>query len=212
MAPVRVFGAAYSVYVRTVRLALHEKGVAYDLVPVDVFAPGGPPADHLARQPFGKIPAFEHDGFLLYETGAISRYIDEAFAGPALQPDTPQARARVNQVISIADNYIYPHLVWGVHAERIAKPQRGIATNPARLAAALEKSATCLDALARLLGDEPWLAGSATPTLADLHAAPMFHYFRLAPEGLDMMERWSSLTDWWARIDARPSMQATRPD
>ncbi len=137
-------GAAYSVYVRTVRLALHEKGVAYDLVPVDVFAPGGPPADHLERQPFGKIPAFEHGSFRLYETGAISRYIDEAFDGPALQPGTPQHRARVNQIISIADSYIYPHLVWGVHAERIAKPSA--ASRPIRLAAALAKSATRLDA------------------------------------------------------------------
>jgi glutathione S-transferase len=211
MEPVRVFGAAYSVYVRTVRLALHEKGVAYDLVPVDVFAPGGPPAEHLERQPFGKIPAFEHGSFRLYETGAISRYIDEAFAGPVLQPGTPQERARINQVISIADNYIYPHLVWGVHAELVAKPQRGIETNQARLAASLDKSVTCLEALARLLGDAPFLAGSAAPTLADLHAAPMFHYFRLAPEGRDMMTRWPSLSDWWSRIDARPSMQATRP-
>ncbi len=60
-----VFGAPYSVYVRAVRLALEERGVAYELVPVDIFAPGGPPADHMNRHPFGKIPAFEHEGFRL---------------------------------------------------------------------------------------------------------------------------------------------------
>ena len=81
-----LYGAAYSVYVRAVRMALAEKGVAYTLVPVDVFAPGGPSAEYLARQPFGKIPAFEHDGFRLYEAGAITRYVDEAFDGPPLQP------------------------------------------------------------------------------------------------------------------------------
>jgi Glutathione S-transferase, N-terminal domain len=78
-----VFGAPYSVYVRAVRLALEEKGVAYELVPVDIFAVDGPPSEHLTRHPFGKIPAFEHTGFCLYEAGAITRYIDEAFCRPA---------------------------------------------------------------------------------------------------------------------------------
>jgi hypothetical protein len=51
-----VFGAPYSAYVRAVRLVLEEKGVDYDLVPVDIFASGGPPPEHKARHPFGKIP------------------------------------------------------------------------------------------------------------------------------------------------------------
>lgn len=62
-----LFGAAYSVYVRAVRLALHEKGVAYDHVAVDVFGASGPPADYQVRHPFGRIPAFEHDDVRLYE-------------------------------------------------------------------------------------------------------------------------------------------------
>ena len=65
---------------------------------VDVFAPGGPPVDYLARQPFGRIPAFEHDGLRLFESGAISRYVDEAFSGPALQPSDAKGRARLNQI------------------------------------------------------------------------------------------------------------------
>jgi glutathione S-transferase len=68
-----VFGAPYSVYVRAVRLALEEKGVDYELVPVDIFASEGQPAEHMVRHPFGKIPAFEHAGFRLYEAGAITR-------------------------------------------------------------------------------------------------------------------------------------------
>lgn len=82
----RLFGADYSVYVRIVRLVLAEKGIDYDLVPVDIFAESGPPPGYLDRHPFGRIPAFEHEGFRLYETGAIARYIDEAFPGISLQP------------------------------------------------------------------------------------------------------------------------------
>ena len=69
-----VFGAPYSVYVRAVRLALEEKAVQYQLVPVDIFATQGPPPEYMARQPFGKIPAYQ-----LYEAGAITRYVDDVF-------------------------------------------------------------------------------------------------------------------------------------
>ena len=42
----RVFGADYSVYVRIVRLCLIEKGVEYELLPIDVFDKEGPPQSH----------------------------------------------------------------------------------------------------------------------------------------------------------------------
>lgn len=77
-----LYGADYSVYVRIARLALIEKGVDHELVAVDVFAPGGPPAWYGAFHPFGRIPAFEHAGLALRETSAICRYVDEAFAVP----------------------------------------------------------------------------------------------------------------------------------
>jgi glutathione S-transferase len=86
---------------------LEEKGVPYRLVEVDVFASGGPPTEHLERHPFARIPAFDYDGFRLYEAGAISRYVDEVFPGPALQPDDPGRRALMNQVISVLDSYAY---------------------------------------------------------------------------------------------------------
>jgi glutathione S-transferase len=62
-------------------LTLEEKAVDYNLVTVDIFAAGSPAREQVARDSFGKIPAFEHDSFRLYEAGAIARYIDEAFAG-----------------------------------------------------------------------------------------------------------------------------------
>lgn len=203
-----LFGAGYSVYVRAVRLALAEKGVPYDLVEVDVFADGGPPADYLERQPFGRIPAFEHDGFRLYESGAISRYVDEAFPGPPLQPDDPKARARMNQIIGILDSYAYRTLVWDIYVERVAAPKDGRVTDEARIAAALPRAETCLATLEDLKGDAPWLAG-ARLTLADLHAAPMIALFRLAEEGEDLMRRHAALQRWWDAIAARPAMAAT---
>ena len=208
MAPM-VFGAPYSVYVRTVRLVLEEKGVDYQLVPVDIFAAGGIPSDHRRRHPFGKIPAFEHAGFRLYEAGAITRYVDEAFPGPRLQPQDPRGRARMNQVISILDNYAYRTLVWDIYVERVVKSATGAMTDEKRIEAALPRAETCLSALAELMAEATWLAGPAV-SLADFHAAPIFAVFRIAPEARSLLDGKDRLLRWWERVSARPSFLRTQ--
>ena len=203
-----VFGAGYSVYVRIVRLTLEEKGVACRLEPIDVFADGGLPTGYRGRHPFGKIPAFEHDGFRLFETSAIARYVDEGFDGPALQPDDPRSRARMNQAIGLLDSYGYRAMVWDIYVERVARPRDGEMSDEAKIAAALPVAATCLDVLERLSPESRWLAGDAL-TLADLHAAPMIAYFVKAPDGAAMLGRYPRLSGWWQAISARPSFAAT---
>jgi len=204
-----LFGAAYSVYVRAVRLTLHEKAVPYDHIDVDVFAAGGPPAEYRARHPFGRIPAFEHDGFRLYESGAIERYIDTVFPGPALQPQDPRAQARMNQALSVLDSYCYRTLLWDIFVERVRTPALGRAPDEARIAAALPRAETCLHALSEISGTGPFLAGP-TLTLADLHATPIFVYFRMAPEGAAMIARHPRIAAWLDAMAARPSIAATR--
>ena len=194
-----VYGAAYSVYVQAVRLTLSAKAAAYELVEVDVFAPGGPGPEHLARHPFGRIPTFEHDGLTLYETAPICRYVDEAFTGPPLQPSAPASRAVMGQAVSIMDNYAYRSLVWGVYFEQVEAPRRGRTPEPGKLEAARRLSAVCLGALEHLAPSGDWLAGAAM-TLADLHAAPMFRLFMQAPDAEELMAPHARLRAWWERM------------
>jgi glutathione S-transferase len=205
-----LFGAAYSVYVRAVRLALEEKRVPYRLIEVDIFAPDGPRPDYVQRHPFKRIPAFEHEGFRLYETSAITRYVDEAFAGPPLMPDAPRARARVNQIIAILDNYGYRPLIWDIFVERVRASDHGRRADEAKIAAALPHAEACLRAIEALADpDGPSLAGGGV-SLADLHAAPMFAYFCMAKEGAELLASQPRLSRWWQSMRNRPSMAATR--
>ena len=80
-----VYGPADCSYVWSVRLAITEKGVTHELVDVPFGAPLAQAP--LSRQPFAKLPAFEHDGFTPYETQAIVRYVDERFPGAPSQPE-----------------------------------------------------------------------------------------------------------------------------
>ncbi len=141
-----VYGADYSVYVRIVRLVLEEKGIGYELVPVDIFAADGIPGWYFDHHPFGRIPAFEHDGFRLYETSAIACYVDEAFDGPALQPIEARPRATMNQIIGMLDAYAYRAMVWDVAVERLEKE----APDETLIADGLRRASTALQALSSL--------------------------------------------------------------
>ncbi len=205
-----VFGADYSTYVRSARMTLEEKGVAYRLQPVDVFAGEGRTPGHLARHPFGKIPAFEHDGLSLYETSAIARYVDESFAGPPLQPGEPVARARMNQIISVIDNYAYPALVWKVFVERNAPALLQRPTDEAAILAALPEVRLCVGELERLAADARYLCGD-TVSLADCWLVPVMHYFGGTPEGGELLAASPRLARWWGSVGERESVRHTVP-
>jgi glutathione S-transferase len=209
MAKPTLYGPGYSTYARAARLALEEKGVDYDLVEVDFIA-AGMPDEHLARHPFAKVPALEHDGLMLYETVAIERYVDEAFAGPSLQPSNPGARARMTQIISIIDSYTYPRTVGDLVIQRLVQPILGGTADESIIEAALPEVDKSMAELERLLGDQEYLAGSAL-SLADLHLAPIFAYFVATPESKAIMENKPGLNAWWQRMEPRESLAKTQP-
>ena len=201
-----LFGPSYSVYVRIAKIVLAEKGVDCDQVAFDVFDHNDWPADWPQRQPFGQVPAFEHDGFRLYETRAVTHYVDEAFAGPSLQPDNPQGRARMEQAISVLDGHGYRPMVWDIYVQRVSRGKTG-ESDEAVIAAALPKAERCLAALAGILGNGDYFGGAGF-SLADAHAAPIFDYFVKAPEGQDLLKAQAALAGWWARVGGRDSVRA----
>lgn len=205
-----LYGAAYNVYVRAVRLALAEKGVDYRLIEIDLGAEEGAPANYLHHMSFMRIPAFEHEGERLYEASAITRYIDEAFDGPALMPHSARERARVNQSISIVENYGDRPMVWDIFVERCRAAVAGRQADEVRIAAAVPQVASALDALEEMTDEKgPHLLGRHL-TLADLHLAAMLAYGTLAPEGTELVNARPRLARWWAAMKQRPSMVETR--
>ncbi|TPL90172.1 glutathione S-transferase family protein [Mesorhizobium sp. B2-3-12] len=204
MAKPILYGADYSVYVRIARMALEEKGIDYELVPLDIFAADGIPAWYLEHHPFGRIPAFEHETFRLFETNAIARYVDEAFHGPALQPADVRGPARMAQMTGMLDAYGYRAMVWDVAVERLEKEM----PDEALIADGLRQAETVLKVLTSLKANGPWLLGDQL-TLADLHAAPILAYFVKVAEGRNLIERFADIQDWYSRIAARPSFTRT---
>jgi glutathione S-transferase len=210
MADPVIHGPAFSTYVRSVRLTLEEKGAAYRLEEVNILEDAHKTPEHLARHPFAKVPAFEHDGFALYETVAIMRYVDETFEGPPLQPDDARGRARMTQVLSLIGAYAYPACIGACVIQRLVVPMMGGTPDEAVIAAAVPQAKTSVEALDALLGDNAYFAGGAL-SLADLHVAPVYDYFSQTPEGEAALQGTPDLRRWWDGISQRASVQTTKP-
>jgi glutathione S-transferase len=203
-----LYGVAASPYVRSARLGLEEKHVPYDFV--DMPLAGIKEQPHLSRQPFGRIPAFEHKGFPLYETQAILRYVDAAFPGEPLQPADPRQAARMNQIIGIVDAYVFQNISFGISYQRLMAARHGKAPDEAKIAESLPKARVCIEALDQLKGDNKFLAGAAL-SLADLMLAPHYFYFSLTPEGRDILGPHEGLRRWWQVMETRESIKKTQP-
>ena len=210
MAPPVIYGPAISTYVRTARLVCEEKGAAYELVDVDIMQGANKSPEHLARHPFGRVPAFEHDGFKLYETSAITRYLDAALPGPALTPAEPKGAARMQQAIAVVDSYAYGSMISAIVIQRVVMPMVGGVADETVIAAAIPTAETSLAAFEELLGGGHFLAGDGL-SLADLHLAPVMAYFSATPEGQARLPSHPRLARLWGAVSSRPSMVKTQP-
>ncbi len=196
--PISTFGLIAEV-------ALVEKGVPFELIDVDTTS-----EEHRERHPFGKIPVLDHrlsdSTFRLFESVAIARYIDEAFAGPALQPADPRARASMTQWILTVKAYLFPTM-----SEGISKPRLFVGDVPAdeqAIAAATVEAGRQLALVERALESTSWLVGDGL-TLADVFLFPVLGALSLTPEGERLLVSYPGCAAWLATMQARESVRTT---
>ncbi|PSN19530.1 glutathione S-transferase family protein [filamentous cyanobacterium CCP5] len=196
MAKFTIYGPALSTYVRTVRLILESVGADYDLQEIDILTGENEQPAYLAKHPFGKVPTLEVDGQLLYETNAISEYLDATVAGDRFRPAEPMARAKMRQIMAIVDSYLYAPTISTIVIQRLIVPSQDGQTDEAAVAAALPKTQTALKAIEAISTFGPYLLGSNL-TLADFFLMPIFFYLSRTPEFEAATSDTPQLKAWW---------------
>jgi glutathione S-transferase len=197
----KLWGRNSSINVQKVLWALGELGLSFERIDVGgSFGKNREPA-YLAMNPNGLVPTLEEeDGFLLWESNTIVRYLAIQHGLGSLGPAGPRGRARASQwmdwQLSVASPAIHG-LFWGM-----------IRTPPEkRDHAAIDASrAKTIDAMKILDGElakNPYVAGDAF-SMGDIPVGLVTHRFRhLVPErsGLDNLER------WYIAISSRPAFR-----
>ena len=202
MATITFHSMADSAYLWTAMHAADEKGVDYEQVHLVLGSP-----EHLAMNPFGKMPVMQHGEVVLYETLAIAHYIDRAFAGPVLEPLEPLGQAHMLRWISIINAYVFPTMNRFVK-ERLVRPAWGFDADEAFLAAAQAPLALQMREIGRAVEDGGYLAGPRL-TLADSFLFPHLLFFTRTPEGAAMTRATPAAARWLERMQARPSYAAS---
>jgi glutathione S-transferase len=207
MSQFTVYSIPGSPYGRAVLATLEEKGAPYRLEPV---APGTFQSEaHIARHPFGKVPVLGDDGFLIYETQAILRYLDRVLPQPALTPSDPRLAARMDQAMNVNDWYLFQGVSNVIAFQRVVGPRlMGLTPDEAAIAAAMPRARIVFNELARLLGDQTYLAGGEL-SLADLLVASHVDFFRDTPEWAPLAGSHRNLCAWLDRVTDRPSLRST---
>jgi glutathione S-transferase len=204
-ASLTVIGDPRSAYVRTVRMALAEKGLAY------TFEPAAPHSEAVtAINPFGRVPAFRDGDFACYETSAIVRYLDECFDGPALIAGNTEKRAAMEQWVSLYNSHGYDAMVRRYVLQYVFPKGSDGAPDRKVIEGALPDIEKQLGVFDRAYGSRDVLVGE-TITLADLLLAPPVFYLGMFPEGKALLAKVPNVMRAHASIAARDSFKATMP-
>ncbi|KAJ6582582.1 glutathione S-transferase [Mycena vulgaris] len=187
-----------------VALVLAEKKIPFQHVPINMANKEHKTAAFLKMQPFGQVPVIDDDGFILYESRAICRYLAEKFAdqGTPLIPTDLKGKALFEQAASVEFATFNP-LVVKVAMEIVGKSRQGLPVDQAFVDAGVKELSEKLDVYEAILGKQKYLAGNEF-TLADL-----FHLYSaglLAAAGIDIMsKKGPNVTRWWTELMNRPA-------
>lgn len=191
-----------------VRLYLSEKtdaGAVIDLpqIMVDLRAGEQKQPEHLARNPFGKLPVLElDDGSYLIESLTIIEYLEERYPDPPMIGRTPVERARVRELERIADLGVLLQVGRIIHA---TNSPLGLPANPGVAASARATLPDTLRVLDNRMADgRPFVAGAA-PCIADCTLAAAFQFARFG--GVEIPAEFRHLLRWDAAYRARPAAQ-----
>jgi glutathione S-transferase/RNA polymerase-associated protein len=192
-----------SPYAQKVKIALREKGVAFETAVPGGIGVGGAAGDFVAANPRAEVPALIHDGFGVFDSTIILEYIEDAWPTPALLPASPADRARVRMIEDVVDTHLEA-VNWGLSELRWFRRAEGPLgdTLADKAAAQIRGYHSWLE---RALGDREWFNGDAFGW-GDLSVVPYVN--GSAGHGI-APEAGSRLADWLTRANARPSVRDT---
>src|SRR5678815_1063768 len=173
-AMIKLYGSPLSTCTRKVLMTLAETTTPFEMNVID-FATGAHKKEpHVSRQPFGRIPAIDDDGFEMFESRAIARYVAEKAKSP-LVPSDLKARAKMEQWISIETSEFATHAMKFVYEHTFKRKQEQPVLDAA--AAALQ---TTLRVMNDQLAKTPFVSGESF-TIADIGYMPYLEYVMASP-------------------------------
>ena len=199
-----LFEHPLSPYAQKIKIALREKGLAFELrTPAGLGSGNGYGSDFTRASPRAEVPALIDDDVCIFDSTIILEYLEDKWPQPPLLPADPYARARARMIEDAMDTH-YEAINWGLIEIRLMGRAPG-ALGAQITARATEQAAAWRRWLTAQLGAAEWF-GDARFGWADLAVVPYLNCsaeFGLAPAA------GSALAAWLTRVNARPAVAQT---
>ena len=197
MLALRIYGIARTRAFRALWMA-KELGLDYEHLPIEIGDAGAGAPEFRAINPNGRLPFIDDDGFVLFESLAITLYLAKKHSNGTLYPATLEGEAKAWQwsfwAIAEVDRGVN---IWSLHAVRLPPDER----DAAKRDEALKVMAAPFRVLDAAVAKQPYLLGDAF-TVADLNVAAVIS------RAIDMdLSAVPNLKAWLTRCLARPAAQ-----
>ena len=196
----KIWGRNTSINVQKAMWAVGELKLPHERIDIGgPFAKNNEPA-YLAMNPNGLVPTLEEDGFLLWESNSIVRYLAAKYGAGSLEPADLRIRASASRwmdwQLTVCGPAIHP-LFWGL----IRTPPEK--RDHAAINAAKEKMAGVMKILDTQLGKTAHVVGDAF-SMGDIPVGLIaYRYRRLVPE----RPAFANIERWFAGLEQRPAFK-----
>jgi glutathione S-transferase len=174
-----------------VRLLLRQLKIPHDVVWLDILKGEVRGEEFRRRNPFGRVPYIDHDGFGLAESNAILLYLAR---GTRLLPDDVQAQALVTQWMFFEQNQVESSIGIPRFLRKQGKDPDAVGEHY------MPRAKAALKVLEQHLSAHQWLVGEAY-SVADI---AVFAYSHMAPDAGHDLTRYPALSLWMSRFRSQP--------
>jgi len=196
---ITLYDASPSANSDRVKIVLHEKGLAYQRVTLDLAKKEQKQPEFLKLNPYGKVPVINDNGKVLFESCIINEYLDEQYPNPPLMPKDPYLRARGRVLVDYGLRYMHEPY-WALRGEMLKKESERDQTIIGETRRSLRE---LMHYLEEALGDKPYFLGELSLTDIDLLA----RFFRFEDYGALPDSSLPQLSDWLQKMKQRPSVK-----
>jgi glutathione S-transferase len=195
MSSLRIYGIARTRAFRALWVAM-ELGLDYEHLPIEIGREGARAPEFLAINPNGRLPFIDDDGFVLFESLAITLYLAKKYSPGKLYPAALEDEARAWQWTSWALTEVDRGVnIWSLHAIRLPPADR----DAAKLAEALKVIGPPFKVLDAAVAKHGYLLGKDF-TVADLNVAAVIS------RAIEMdLTAWPHLKVWLTNCLERPA-------
>ncbi|MGL9484598.1 glutathione binding-like protein, partial [Salmonella sp. C3189] len=202
----KLFGTKSSTCTGRVVACIEEIGLEYELVPINLAAGEHKQPAHLARNPFGQIPALQDGDLVLFESRVITRYLVRKYGKGThlLKEGSAEEGAAVDQWVEVEAQHFNPPVSTIVFQVVFLPIFFGGVTDDKVVKAEVEKLGKVLDVYESQLSKKKFLAGDFY-SLADLHHLSYGHYLITTTPYGHLIDSRPHVKAWWEAIYSRPA-------